>query len=147
MIRRGVSYGNYGIYYIGTGYFCRGKPAVCQKTADLKHYGLTWPQAEAILFFESHERARILDLKEAFKISHQSARTIVDRLHEKGYVCVKAAEYDGRAKIVHLTEEGEKICDELKRLGHIAVEALTTNLSEEEKRDLLNILEKALTEF
>ncbi|MCD7905095.1 MAG: MarR family transcriptional regulator [Clostridiales bacterium] len=132
---------------LGRDIFAAASRLSVKKTADLKHYGLTPPQAEAILFFESHERARILDLKEAFKISHQSARTIVDRLHEKGYVCVEAAEYDGRAKIVHLTEEGEKICDEIKRLGHIAIEALTTNLSEEEKRDLLNILEKALTEF
>ena len=112
------------------------------RSDDLKAYDLTPNQSDTLLFFEKHIGARVLDLKAYLKISHQAARNIVERMKEKDLLYVTVSDADARAREVHLTEKGQKICRELKKKGGAVGNNLLCALTLKEKESLFDLLEK-----
>lgn len=109
---------------------------------DLKAYNLTSNQSETLLFFDLHKGALILNLKDHLKISHQAARNIVERMKAKGLLYVTVSDTDARAKKVFLSEKGNVICSKLKKQGGCLGSNLLQYFTENEKDELLALLEK-----
>ena len=111
-----------------------------RRNDDLKKFDLTSFQSEALLFFDSHEKSRILDLKNHLKISHQAARNLVERLRQKGLISIQVSSSDGRAKNVFLTEKGKDICTKLKKQGGFVGKELLADFADSDKEKLLDYL-------
>ena len=111
---------------------------------ELVAFDLTYIQAEALLFFHKNIGAKALDLKEYFNISHQAARSIVERLCKKNYLYTQVSQKDGRAKQVFCTEEGDRICRTLKDFGNNDGQNLLQDVSEEDKARLLTLLQQMI---
>lgn len=114
------------------------------RSEDLKAFDLTSTQSETLLFFDRHQGAGILDLKEHRKISHQAARNIVERMKEKELLTVEASRTDARARKVYLSPKGRQVCSQLKQKGTDLGTNLLRGLQEEEKQELARLLEKII---
>lgn len=109
---------------------------------DLNQYGLTPIQSEALLFYASNNGSPILDLKEWLDISHQAARSLVERLKLKGLLRMEISIEDGRYRKIYITKQGEEICASLKKQGGNVGQKLLSQLSQQEKGELLALLLK-----
>lgn len=119
-----------------------GNQLINTRNSDLNEYNLTSSQSETLLFFDRLKGARVLDLKDYLKISHQAARNIVERMKLKDLLYVETSNEDARAKQVYLTDNGQSICDALKKRGTSIGETMLIDLSSDEKRTLSNLLNK-----
>lgn len=117
-----------------------GNRLASRRNDDLKEFDLTSFQSEALLFFDSHEKSRILDLKEHLRISHQAARNLVERLRQKELISIQVSISDGRAKNVFLTEKGKNVCSSLKTQGGFVGKELLAGFSDADKEKLLDYL-------
>lgn len=109
---------------------------------DLKRYELTPSQSEAILFFADNDNKNIKDLAEHLKITHQAARKLVKKLKEKDILSTEVSAEDKRSVVVSLTDSGVTLCAKLKKRGASVGGVLLSELNEDEKKHLLEILEK-----
>jgi len=119
-----------------------GNQLINTRNSDLKKYNLTASQSETLLFFDRLKGARVLDLKDYLKISHQAARNIVERMKLKDLFYVETSDEDARTKQVYLTDNGQSICNALKKRGTSIGETMLINLSSDEKKTLSNLLDK-----
>ncbi len=110
----------------------------------LKENDVTFFQAETLLFFDAHEGAKILDLKDHLKISHQAARNLVERIRQKDLIRTREAASDARAKNVFLTEKGKDVCRRLKSRGGSVGEKLFSDFTDAEKKELLAHLDRII---
>lgn len=115
------------------------------RITDLKQYDMTTGQSETMLFFEAAEGARALDLKKHLSITHQAARNYVERLKAKGLLYTEVSGTDARGKSVMLTEEGRDVCRKLRQKGCDTGKDILSDLSGEEKEELLRLLRRIRT--
>ncbi|MEG1431448.1 MULTISPECIES: MarR family winged helix-turn-helix transcriptional regulator [Eubacterium] len=111
---------------------------------EFDKFSLTFVQAEALFFFDKIKGARAIDLKEHLNISHQAARSIVDRLCKKEYLHRKTSSEDARAKQIYLTPSGQAACDELKQLGLSDGQRLLKQINAKERQQILSLLKKMI---
>lgn len=121
-----------------------GNTLLNKRSDDLKEFDITSNQSETLLFFDKNEGAPISNLKEHLKISHQAARNIIERMKEKDLLYVTVSDSDARVRKVYLTENGKKICEELKLKGSNVGGNILRYLNNDEKQELLVLLEKIL---
>jgi DNA-binding MarR family transcriptional regulator len=69
---------------------------------------------------------------------------ITDRLEERGYVERRSDPGDRRVKLLALTEEGVRVREEIRRRLAVPPEALVSQLSRSEQKELRDLLRKAL---
>lgn len=110
------------------------------RSEDLNEYDLTPIQSETLLFYAANPGASILDLKEHLDISHQAARNLIERLKLKQLVYAETSSEDARYKKIYITEQGNRICDELTLRGSHVGQNLLKGISAEDKEELLRLL-------
>lgn len=108
----------------------------------LKKYGITASLVDTIFLFEENGGLTISDLKDELQVSHQAAQKNVEKLKEKGYVYTAPSPTDARANVVFLTEEGHAKCLELKQGGSAGSSDLFSTFTEQEKEQLIELIEK-----
>ncbi len=113
-----------------------------ERDADLKLFGLTSNQANALLYLESNEGCQITDLRDHLEISHQAASMLVGRLRDKGLLEVDLSDSDGRARCLSLSGSGIEKCAEIRRVGGDTASHALSNLTPEERAELRRILGK-----
>lgn len=109
---------------------------------DLKALDLTSIQADALVFFDGRPNCQINDLRDHLEVTHQAACGLVDRMRSKGLLDVAVSEEDARARTVSLSENGRKVCDELKAKGSDAGHRSLGCLSPEELIALSDMLDR-----
>lgn len=114
------------------------------RNIQLKELGLTGEQADTLRFFSENENATASDLKAHFGVSHQAARALVERLKDKGFLCLQVSRLDGRARIVTLTDKGNEVLDIMNRNIYSHGSQLIRRMSEEESQMFLTLITKAL---
>ena len=57
----------------------------------------------------SPDGSRLTELADAVQITKQSMNYLVEYLHDRGYVEMIPDPTDGRAKLIHLTSQGQKV--------------------------------------
>ncbi len=114
------------------------------RNGHLKELNITAEQADSLTFFYFHTDQSISDLKDHLHITHQTARGIVKRLEEKGFVKLSVAEADGRCKTVSLTEKGVHIVERLKQNGTHTGYRLLSGMTQSEQEQFSVLIARAL---
>lgn len=114
------------------------------RNRHLKELNITAEQADSLTFFYFNADKSISDLKEYLHISHQSARGIVKRLEEKGFVKLYVSDTDARYKTVYLTEEGIHIVEHLKKNGTHTGYQLLSGMTKTEQEQFSILIASAL---
>ena len=114
------------------------------RNGHLKELNITAEQADSLTFFYFHADQSISDLKDHLHITHQTARGIVKRLEEKGFVKLSVAEADGRCKTVSLTEKGVHIVERLKQNGTHTGYRLLSGMTQSEQEQFSVLIARAL---
>lgn len=106
---------------------------------------LTMMQVSVLLALqESGEKQMSMkELEKSFGIAQSTVAGIVSRLEQKGFVEALGDAADKRVKRVHITAAGEKCCAESACHKEEAEKRLLKDFSEEERRVLHALLEKA----
>lgn len=121
-----------------------GSRLVNKRTEDLKFFDLTPEQSDTLQFFAANPGAKLIDLKNHFDVSHQAARSMVERMKKKDLLYVEISAEDARAKEVYLTAKGRKTCEELQAMGCGVGDSLLTGIDKEERQWLLTALDKMI---
>lgn len=116
-----------------------------QANNAMRSSDLTMMQVSVLLALqESGEKQMSMkELEKSFGIAQSTVAGIVSRLEQKGFVEALGDAADKRVKRVHITAAGEKCCAESACHKEKAEKRLLKDFSEEERRVLHALLEKA----
>ena len=98
------------------------------------------------LYNAPKDSVRIVDLETYYSMTHPAAIDILKVLEKKGYTQRIVNPEDARSKIVSLTDKAYKEQSELEGLGDEMEEAVTKNLSDDEKKEMIRLLHKLMGE-
>lgn len=87
------------------------------------------------------------EMEKLLQIGQSTTVGIVKRLQQKGFVTCSRDTEDKRIKIVSITQEGHRICDEARSCMDKTLERLTRGLTDQEKNYLLLLLQKVQQNF
>ena len=114
------------------------------RNKHLKELNITAEQADSLTFFYFNADKSISDLKDYLHIRHQTARGIVKRLEEKGFLKLSVAEADGRCKKISLTEKGINTVEHLKENGTHTGYKLLSGMTKTEQEQFAILIARAL---
>lgn len=112
----------------------------------LAKYGLTAAQYRVLkyLYSKPNKTARIVDIEKECSITHPTALGILDNLSKKGFAEKIVNPDDSRSKVIALTKKAGDMQSELEGVGDQLEKTITKNLTAEEKKKLLSLLQKML---
>lgn len=112
----------------------------------LAEYDLTASQYRVLkyLYMRPNETARIVDIERECSITHPTALGLLDNLEKKGFAVKVVNPEDARSKVISLTEKTKSLQEELESAGDRLENLLTENLTDEERHQLLALLQKML---
>ena len=119
-----------------------GKDLLVIRDRNLAEIGITSVQSSAILFIGSNPRCRITDLGKHMGISHQAARSLVERMCTKGFMCTRVCEDDARAREITLTKMGRETESRIRNRGGNVGKGVLTGFSDEDIASLEEYLNK-----
>lgn len=119
-----------------------GNHLIARRNQDLKSFGLTSSQSEALLFIDQQKSTTLGSLKQRLNVSHQAVQKTVGRLRERGLVHVIISEEDARMKELSLSDAGKELCRDLKRAGALSGHSVLNQLTENERKSLFKLLSK-----
>ena len=116
-----------------------------QANNAMRSSDLTMMQVSVLLALQKSEEKQMSmkELEKSFGIAQSTVAGIVSRLEQKGFVEALGDAADKRVKRVHITAAGEKCCAESACHKEEAEKRLLKGFSEEERRGLHALLEKA----
>ena len=98
------------------------------------------------LYSEPENSVRVVDLETEYSMTHPAVIDVLKVLEKKGYTTRVVNPEDARSKIVALTDKAYAEQRELEGLGDVMEEAVTKNLNEDEKREMIRLLHKLMGE-
>lgn len=119
-----------------------GNSVIARRNRDLKRFGLTSSQSEALLFIEGHRGTSIVALKEHLSVSHQAVQKTVGLLRQRGLVRLEVSAADARVKCVSLSPEGVRLCAALKEAGALSGHSMLERLDDGQREALWELLSK-----
>lgn len=112
----------------------------------LEPYGLTISQYKILkyLLMCPDETVRQVDIERYFSMTNPTVTGLVQALEKKGMIERKVNPNDSRSKILCPTQKTLEMKETLYRLGSDLEGELTKDLSENERKELLRLLNKLL---
>lgn len=109
-------------------------------------YDLTASQFRVMkyLYTQPNETARITDIENECSITHPTVLGLLDNLSRKGFVVKIVNPDDARSKVISLTDKAKKMQKDLEDAGDKLEDTLTENLTADEKKQLLSLLQKMM---
>ena len=98
------------------------------------------------LYSAPKDSVRVVDLETEYSMTHPAVIDILKVLEKKGYTQRIVNPEDARSKIVSLTDKAYIEQSELEGLGDIMEEAVTKNLTDDEKEEMIRLLHKLMGE-
>ena len=121
----------------------------CDKlsTTVLEPYDLTLTQYKILKFLLLRPigTVRQVDIEQYFYIRNPTVTRVLQNLEKKGLIERECNPDDNRSKIISLTEKAKSMEKLLYQLGDELEEKLTSNLTLEDKKELLRLLKKILS--
>ena len=105
---------------------------------------LTLSQMEMIGFIAQSQGCRIQDIADGLEITPPTVSVAIRRLEEAGWLARKPDPEDGRAAIISLTAKSMKTMKKVMEAQREGVRQFLIGLDEEEKNQLVSLLEKAI---
>ena len=112
----------------------------------LGKYDLTNPQYRVMkyLYEEGDNGVRIVDLERYYSMSHPTTIGIVQNLEKKGLAEYRENPHHARSRYIAPTQKALAMREELEALGDELEKELTWRLSEEERLQLVGLLNKMM---
>jgi DNA-binding MarR family transcriptional regulator len=108
-------------------------------------YGLTDAQFDVLMILETQSEKGLLNQTELGRmllVNRSNVTGLVDRMEQAGWVKRTPDGEDRRINLVGITDNGRKILSSTKDLYIQRIEKVTSVLSDDEKKLLIDILEK-----
>lgn len=119
---------------------------IIEKTANqnLKQHGITISQMRILMMLGCTENqfCSMKKLEESLHLSQQNTVGLVKRMEEKQLLETYVDLKDRRKKNVQITEKGNLLLEKVKKEGESIDTWIAENLTEQEKKDFLKLLEK-----
>ena len=114
----------------------------------LQNYDLSVAQYKFLkyLYSQPKDSVRVVDLELEYSMTHPAVIDILKVLEKKGFTKRIVNPEDARSKIVALTDKAYAEEEELEGLGDVMDEAVTKNLTEDEKNEMIRLLLKLMGE-
>jgi DNA-binding MarR family transcriptional regulator len=114
--------------------------------AELEEYDLTHSQYRVMKYLYRNEGqgVRTVDLERFFSMSHPTTIGILQNLEKKGLVRYRENPDNPHSRFIEPTEAGYGMKPTLYAVGEKLENDLTSNLSEEERRELVRLLRKMM---
>lgn len=96
------------------------------------------------LYMHQDETIKMVDLEKYYSLTHPTAIGLLDALEEKGFVTRIENPGDRRSKAISLTEKALSEREILEGIGASLESQLTQRLDEEERKQLVSLLQKLL---
>lgn len=115
----------------------------------LQKYNLTGAQYKILKYLISHQdkQVRQVDFEKFYSMTHPTTIGLLKQLEKKGFIQRQKNPSDGRSQIVLLTDQSFEMKDELLSVGELLEKQFTAALAEEERLQLVKLLQKLLSEF
>lgn len=112
----------------------------------LAQYDLTASQCRVLrfLYTQPNRRARVVDIEKECAVTHPTVLGLLNSLEKKGFLAKTVNPMDARSKLISLTEKALAKQAELEGVVEQIDDLLTKNLSEQEKTELVRLLQKLL---
>ncbi|MEO1281629.1 MAG: MarR family transcriptional regulator [Pseudomonadota bacterium] len=95
--------------------------------AVLAHYHFGRAHHRVLHFVHRNPGLRVAELLEILRITKQSLSRVLKQLIDEGFICQKASDSDGRARLLHTTEKG---CDLAELLIDLQLRRISKALGE-----------------
>lgn len=105
-------------------------------------YNVTPPQFAVLAFLLKKDGQSQIQLGTAMEMDRTTTSGIIDRLESQGLVERRHSPEDRRVFLIYLTEAGRELEETLSRLSLEANTEVASNLSKDEKQNLLALLKK-----
>ena len=109
---------------------------------DFREKGITSSQFSVLDVLYTKGEMRICELIEKVLSTSGNMTVVVKNMEQKGWLYRKSCPKDKRAFLVGLTDEGEKLFEDLLPEHRREIEETYGILSDEERRELIRILKK-----
>ncbi|MDP9801573.1 DNA-binding MarR family transcriptional regulator [Arcanobacterium wilhelmae] len=116
---------------------------IANRNEHLKEVGLTAEQADSLLFFSHNPESSTTHLKNFLRVRHQTASGLVARLAAKDMIEVTASDVDARAKVIHLTDKGNRAIHFLHEHGTHTGSDLLKGMSADEQQKFVEFIRTA----
>ncbi|SER37897.1 MarR family transcriptional regulator, 2-MHQ and catechol-resistance regulon repressor [Gracilibacillus ureilyticus] len=117
--------------------------AVADQVADdIRSYGLNTTDFGVLELLYHQGEQPLQKIGNKILLASGSITYVVDKLEKKGYVKRTPYDKDRRITFASITEEGEKLLNEIFPEHWKQIEAITAGLSEEEKKSAIELLKK-----
>ena len=109
-------------------------------------YELTASQFKILKYLYSTEtgKARVTDIENYYSLTHPTTIGLIDYLEKKNFIERVDNPNDKRGKLVSLTSKAREMEEELILVGNSIEKELTNSLTDKEKEELINLLNKLL---
>ena len=104
--------------------------------------GLNQSQIAALLHLQRAEALSQTDLSERLGMKKAATGTLIDGLEGKGLVERARSREDRRLQLVSITEAGERVVDEVDRMGEALGTEYRSGITREERAQLVSVLER-----
>jgi len=111
---------------------------------ELSHLGLGYGQFNFLMELYREDGVRQEDLSINLKIDKGTTARAVKKLEIEGFIIKVSDEKDKRAYRIFLTEKGLKHRNDIYKVAKSWEKNLTKNLTDEEKKIILNLLKKCI---
>ena len=114
------------------------------KNSDLKRYGLTGTQLEALLYLRQKggKTGTLSEMAQFFDVKHTSILHVVKLLEKKGLIARAEKKPGSRLREIRLTENGYMLTEEMERIKSEVDGIMLTGMSCEERAVLQRLLAK-----
>ena len=117
-----------------------------QLNLGLAEYNLTRSQMDVLIVLKINEKKNIetnqKDIEKALSLKNPTVTGILDRLEDKGYINRNVSSKDKRLKQITLTSASNEILLKSRNHAKKIEEKILSPLSDEEKDELLKLLDK-----
>ena len=112
----------------------------------LEEHGLTIAQYKVLKYIYSEYKSgvRIVDLENYYSMTHPTAIGLVSALEKNGMVEFHQNPNNVRSRFIYPTQAALEKREELEKIGNDLEARFTTNLTEEERLQLVSLLRKML---
>ena len=116
--------------------------------AWLSKYSLTFSQFKTLrlLAIEAPSPVRQVDIEQCFSMTNPTVTSLLHNLEKNGWIERVVNPEDSRSKLVGLSKKAKAISTELEKLGNDIEAEITKNLTEKEKKTLMQLLLKMVSQ-
>lgn len=97
-----------------------------------------------LLYIEEPETIRQIDIEKSFSMTNQTVTGLLHNLEKKDWIQRIPNPNDSRSKVIRLTAKAEGLREELLEISDRLEDMLTDNLNDQEKEQLIELMNKML---